>query len=139
MRAFFAHGLECPDPAFIASATRFNPLPDPGLLLRQLFVKERVRSRFGFRLLLSQYQKLGVVCLPQGEVAPIELANAITDALQKPPVVGDEDNGALEATDLLLQPIDRGDIEVVGRFVQQQHVWLCHQCPRQCGTPSPAA
>ena len=72
-------------------------------------------------------------------MAPIELANAITDALQKPPVVGDEDNGALEATDLLLQPIDRGDIEVVGRFVQQQHVRLCHQCPRQCGTPSPAA
>ena len=138
MRAFFAHGLERPDTAFIAGATRFDSLADPGLFLGQLFVKERISSRLGFCLLLSQHQKFGVVGLPQGQMAAIELTDAVTDALQEPPVVGNEDDCALELTDLLLKPIDRGDIEMVGRLVQQQYVGLCHQCPRQCGTPSPS-
>ena len=47
-------------------------------------------------------------------MAPIELTNAITNALQESPVVGNKNNGTLEVTDLLLKPIDRGDVEMVG-------------------------
>ena len=39
-------------------------------------------------------------------MASVELANAITDALQKTPVVGNEYDSAFEGIDLLLQPVD---------------------------------
>ena len=42
--------------------------------------------------------------------------------LQQPAVVRDEDHAALEAVDRRDQRVDRLDVEVVGRLVEQQHV-----------------
>ncbi len=46
-----------------------------------------------------------------------------------PLVVGEE----------VLQPVDRVDVEMVRRFVEQQHVRLRHERPRQQHAPTPAA
>jgi hypothetical protein len=43
---------------------------------------------------------------------------------RKGAVVADRDEGAGEAAQPILQPLDRGDVEVVGRLVEQQHVRL---------------
>ena len=118
LRAFIAHGFECPDPTFVSCSSGFNALPDPCFLLSKLFVKEGLCSRRCLGLLLPQNEKFGVICLPQRQVAPVELADAIADPLQKTPIVGDEYDGTVKCSNLLLQPIDGGDIEMVGRFVQ---------------------
>ena len=52
--------------------------------------------------------------------------------------MGDEHDGALECIDLLLQPVNGGDVEVVGRLIEEQYVGLCDQGARQRGTPTPA-
>ncbi|CAB4572596.1 unannotated protein [freshwater metagenome] len=44
------------------------------------------------------------------------------DPLQQRAVVADHQDGGLAGHDLFLQPTTRGDVEVVVRFVQQQHV-----------------
>ena len=72
-------------------------------------------------------------------MAAIEFANTVADLLQKAPVVGDEHDGALECIDLLLQPVNGGDVEMVGRLIEEQDVGLYDQGARQCGTPTPAA
>ena len=38
--------------------------------------------------------------------------------------MGDDDEGALELPQIALEPLDRGDVEVVGGLVEQQHVGL---------------
>jgi hypothetical protein len=41
--------------------------------------------------------------------------------------------------ELLLQPLDHGEVEVIGRLVQQQNIRLGRQNTRQRGTSSFAA
>ena len=45
--------------------------------------------------------------------------------------MGDEDHGAGVIQQKRFEPLDRFDVEVVGRLVQQQHVGLADQCARQ--------
>ena len=53
--------------------------------------------------------------------------------------MADEDEGRAQALDLALQPFDGGQVEVVGRLVQQQDVRLGRQNARQRGTAGLAA
>ena len=41
--------------------------------------------------------------------------------------------------DTILEPFDRGDVQVVGRLIQQQQVGFLHECPGQRNPPPPAA
>ena len=72
-------------------------------------------------------------------MAPIKFADAIADPLQKAPVVGDEHDGALKCSDLLLQPVDGGDIEVVGWLIKEQDVGLDHQRSGERRAPTPSS
>ena len=54
-------------------------------------------------------------------------------------VVGDQNQSALIALEPLLQPNNRIEIEVVGRFVKQQQVRAADQRLRQVKTHTPAA
>ena len=50
-----------------------------------------------------------------------------------------EQHGARIGVDAIFEPLDRGDVEVIGRFVQQQQVRLLHERRCQRDAPSPAA
>ena len=52
----------------------------------------------------------------------LELEHRGADRLEEPAVVGDEDDGGVEAGQVALEPLQRGDVEVVGRLVEQQQV-----------------
>ena len=52
----------------------------------------------------------------------LDLQHRGADRLQKPAIVGDEDDGGVEVDEVALQPLERGDVEVVRRLVQQQQV-----------------
>ncbi len=47
--------------------------------------------------------------------------------------MADRDECAAISLQPLLQPVDRGDVEVVGRLVEQQHVRVLRQCPHDRG------
>ena len=59
--------------------------------------------------------------------AGLELEHRGADRLQKPAVVGDEHDRRVEAHQVLLEPLERGDVEVVGRLVEQQQVGVAGQ------------
>ena len=52
----------------------------------------------------------------------LQLQHRGADRLEEPAVVGDEDDGGVELDQVLLQPLERGDVEMVRRLVEQQQV-----------------
>ena len=102
-------GAPTPVPCWIAFWRAFSPR----LFLLQALV-----------LLL---QPVGVVALPRDAAAAVELEDPLGGVVEEVAVVGDRDHGAGVAGEELLQPLDRFGVEVVGRFVEQQHVRLLQQ------------
>ena len=71
--------------------------------------------------------------------AAVELEDPLGGVVEEVAVVGDRDDGAREALQELLEPVDRFGVEVVGRLVEQQHVGLRQQHPAQGDTALLAA
>jgi hypothetical protein len=59
--------------------------------------------------------------------------------LDETAVVRDEQHGAGMVSHGILEPLDRADVEMIGRLVQQQQLRIRDQRSRKRGTPSPAA
>ena len=58
---------------------------------------------------------------------PVEPEGRFRQPRQEHAVVADRDERAAEALEPRLEPFDRGDVEVVGRFVEQQDLGLLRQ------------
>ncbi len=69
----------------------------------------------------------------------LHLQHRGADRLQEPAVVGDQDDGGVEVDQVALQPLQRGDVEMVGGLVEQQQVGLGGQRPGQRGAGQLAA
>jgi hypothetical protein len=59
--------------------------------------------------------------------AAINLKDSGGQAADHHPIVGDQDQGAAPLEQDILQPVDGPHVQMVGGFVQQQDVRLCHQ------------
>ena len=59
--------------------------------------------------------------------AEVDIGDVGADLIEEVAVVGDDDHRILEAEEEILQPGDRLEVEVVGRFVQQEHVRVAEQ------------
>jgi hypothetical protein len=63
----------------------------------------------------------------------LELEHGGADRLEEPAVVRDEHDGGVERLQVRLQPLERGDVEVVRRLVEQQQVRVARQRAGQRG------
>jgi hypothetical protein len=63
----------------------------------------------------------------EARLAGLELEHGGADRLEEPAVVGDHDDRGVERLELGLQPLERVDVEVVGRLVEQQQVGLARE------------
>ena len=88
--------------------------------------------------LLLLVQPGGIVALPRDTAPAVELEDPAGDVVQEVAVVGDRDHGAGVVVEETLQPGDRFGVQMVGRFVQQQHVGLAQQQPAE-RDPAPLA
>ena len=59
--------------------------------------------------------------------AGLELEHRGAHRLEEPAVVGDEHDGGVERLQVALEPLQRGDVEVVGRLVEQQQVGVARE------------
>ncbi len=91
------------------------------LFLHGFFVGRLLLGLLGQTLGLG-FQPAGVVALVRDAGAAVELENPAGDVVEEVAVVGDGHYGAREVMEEPLQPGDRVGVQVVGRFVQQQHV-----------------
>ena len=69
----------------------------------------------------------GIVPLPGDPGAAVELEDPPRDVVEEVPVVRDRDDRARKVGQVALQPLHRLGVEVVGRFVEEQHVGLLEQ------------
>ena len=76
-------------------------------------------------------QPAGIVALIGHALAAIELERPLGHLVQEIAVVGHQDDAAREAFQVMLQPGHGLRVQVVGGLVQQQHVRLGQQQPRQ--------
>ncbi len=77
--------------------------------------------------LLLLLEPAGIVALVRHALAAVEFQGPLGDLVEEVAVVGDEDDAAREVFQVVLQPGDRLGVEVVGRFVEQQHVRFAEQ------------
>ena len=72
-------------------------------------------------------------------MAAVEFEDPLGDVVQEVAVVGDRDDGARIAAQMLLEPLHALGVEVVGRLVQQQQVRTLQQQPAQRNSAAFAA
>src|SRR5207249_345021 len=103
--------------------------------------RERPAARRGFLLLLREPSLLlleprGVVALPRGAEAAVELQDPAGDVVEEVAVVGDGDDGARIFLEMTLQPSDRFGVEVVRRLVEQQQIGLLEEHAAERDAPA---
>ncbi len=90
---------------------------------------ERLASLAGGFLFLSHALRLlveprRVVALPGDALATVELKNPASHVVEEVAVVGHGNHSALILVEVLLEPVDRLGVEVVGGLVEQEHIGL---------------
>ena len=136
---FLAHGHQAAHAALVAGAAGAHALANPDLLLRQAFVELRGLGPFD--------RQQGVLVLavgrPVGREAPqppaVQFDDAGGQAVEEDAVVGNEDERAGKAQQVRFEPLDGTDVEMVGRFVQEQQFRVADQRLRQGHPALPAA
>ena len=113
-------------------------MPHPDFLLGQALVELGVALVLRRQLVVATAQEGVVVAGPVAQSSPVQFEDAPRLAAQELPVVRDEDHGAVEAPQEFIEAADGRDVEVVGRFVEQQHVRVDGQRPRQQHATTPA-
>ncbi len=74
--------------------------------------------------LLLLFQPGGVVAFPRDALATVEFQNPARHVVEEVAVVGHGDDRAFVLPQVFFQPQHALGVEVVGRFVEQQHVGL---------------
>ena len=80
-----------------------------------------------------------VVAVVKIHPALLKGEGAVGQIVEQPAVVADENDGARISVEIFLKPDHGFDVEMVGRFIQQQHAWLREQEFRQGNAHLPAA
>jgi hypothetical protein len=89
--------------------------------------------------LLFFLQVVGVVAGVGHQLAAGDFDGGIGGAVEEGPVVAHDDDGALVAGQVVFNPLDGGQVQVVGRFVEQQQGGLLEQDFSQHHAHAPAA
>src|SRR5690554_7460637 len=131
--------LQRPYPPFVTGPPGLDTLAYPRFFLGEFLVELGVLSRLDFEFMSFLLLILVVIARVAPQAATVQLQNRGGQLRQKSTVVGDEQYRSIEGKQLLLQPGDGIEIQVVGRLIKQQQVGLSHQRPGQSHTSTPTA
>ena len=112
--------------AFITGTARFDAFAYPCFFLCVEFVEEAVMFRLDCQLLRFFLAVFGERAGIGAQNTAIEFDDARGDVVQKTAVVGNHDQAAFKRLEQVFQPDNRVDVQMVGRFVQQQYVGLLY-------------
>ncbi len=123
--------LQTQHASLVAGTARLDALAYPHFFLRQHLVELGIHHR-----LVAQHAFLdrlirGEISRETRQLAAIQFDDAGGDVVQKTPVVGDEQHAADKIVEQAFQPFDGGEVQMVGRLVEDQHIRLGHQGLRQ--------
>ena len=112
---------------------------DETLQMRDLALLVAIRGKMLLLAGLFLLQARIVVSVVADEFAVTNFDNPLADEIQKFPVVRNRQNRTGISREMVLKPSKGFEIEVVGRFVQQQQIRLLDEQPRQVRPHDPAA
>jgi len=108
-----------------------GPGPGPALQPGELLAGQVAAAPLGdflAALALGLGEHVGrVAALGRVHLAAVDVPGPLADGVQQPAVVADHDDRAASVAQVAAEPVDRLDVQVVGRLVEQQHVTLGHQ------------
>src|SRR5258706_213819 len=106
----------------LGRALRAHVLPDEGLLLAQEVLLLLPGAQGGAEALVLLGDVGREVARVALELAVLELVDRVDRVLEQAPVVADDEHGALQVLDPLLDPFDAREVEVVRGLVEQQEI-----------------
>ena len=138
-RAFGPQRLQTPAPAFVAAAPCGDAAQIPIALGGDALVEAGRLAFFVLDQLLRPIVELLEAVIELVQPAAIQPQHSGSQPAQEGAVMADEHQRAGESQQQLFQPLDGGQIEMVGRLVQQQQVGVAGQRSRQGCAPALAA
>ena len=126
--------IERINPTFTLGCTRFWHLSHPFQLPPKgiaILLSLTGLNLFAHRLLLY---KIAVIPLIRIQNAPVQLQYFIANTIQKITIVRHQQQCQIFITQILLQPLNHVQIQVVGRLIQNQQIGHINQNPRQSHT-----
>ena len=126
--------IERINPTFTLGCTRFGHLSHPFQLPPKgiaILLSLTGLNLFAHRLLLY---KIAVIPLIRIQNAPVQLQYFIANTIQKITIVRHQQQCQIFITQILLQPLNHIQIQVVGRLIQNQQIGHINQNPRQSHT-----
>ena len=112
---------------FVPRAPRLDALPEPRLFLRQLLVEPLQFARFRLERCGLPLDICCVAAGPRRHAAAIQLDDTRGESVEKRTIVRHEQQRAAEVLEESFQPLDRLDIEMVRRLVEQQEIRFGHE------------
>ena len=129
--ALFPQRLQLADPAHVALAPRGDAVAQPMLFGDDLAV-ELVLVAFLFRQhRVAPFLEMGEAAFQAARLAAIEPDRDARERRQETPVVADDHQRGAPRSEIALQPFDRGQVEMVGRLVEQQDIGRGRQHARE--------
>ena len=123
------------DAALVPRPPRLDPLADPGFFLGQLLVEFGGLGGFDRQDRLFARGEGVEITHPVDQAAAVDLDDPRGQLAEEDAVVRHEDQRAAIAQQIILQPGDGVDVQVVGRLVQEHDVGVAHQAARQEDAP----
>ena len=120
--------------AFITGTARFDAFAYPRFFLSMEFVEEAVVFSFNCQLLRFLLAIFGERAGIGAQNAAVEFDDARGDIIQKTAVVGNHNQAAFKRFKQVFQPNNCVNVQMVGRFIQQQYIRLLHPSLRQGDT-----
>ncbi len=124
LRGFFLQFVERIDAGLGLGAAGFGHAPDPFQLAAQQLAGFFQFGAFGLVASGFFLQEVAVVARILVQATAIQFDDGIAHSFEKIAVVGDHEDGAIGAGQVLFEPFDHVEIEVVGRLVEDEQLGL---------------
>ena len=132
--------LKSPETADRLGPARRHTLARPFSLFRDALVEPDAHRLLFCQLPFAPLQIGAVTTIPRGQLAAVELDNAVGDPLKECPVVGHKEEPPLRLPqEQRLELLDGLHVEVIRRLVEQQNVGVRRQRAGQGSAPLEAA
>ena len=127
----FAQRLQLADPAHVALAPAGDAVAHPMLFGDDLAVKLVLLALFFRQQHVAPFLEMGKAALDPAGGAAVEPDRRARQRRQKAPVVADDHQRGAAGVKIALQPFDGGEVEMIGRLVEQQDIGRRRQHARE--------
>src|ERR1700689_1499080 len=133
MAPLFAQRIEIAEPLDVALATAGHAVAQPVLFIHDFAVELVLVALFFRQYFVAPGLEGDEAAIDLLDLATIEPGSRARQVRKEAAVMADNDERAAAAVELAFQPLDGGEIEMVGGLVQQQDIGRGRQHPGQRG------